>query len=64
MSAKHEKADKRIPMTPSTNQRLEDFKSGLGTRYADAIELLLDLVKLPGETDFEAGRRLREQNGP
>lgn len=58
---RYEKVSKRIPLTPSANQRIKDFADGLGERYAEAIELLLDSIKEPNESDFEAGRRLRKK---
>lgn len=59
--ARHEKVTKRIPLTPTANQRIKDFADGLGERYAEAIELLLDLAKEENESDFDAGRRLRKK---
>ena len=59
--SRYEKVTKRIPLTPTANQRIKDFADGLGERYAEAIELLLDMVEQEHESDFEAGRRLRKK---
>lgn len=56
-----QKATERIPLTPDTRDRIKDFKHGFGGRYDDALEYLLDLVVHPGESDYEAGKRIRAQ---
>ena len=56
-----EKASKRIPLTPTGQKRIHDFKNGFGDRYTEALLALLDQYKQAGESDFEAGRRLRQK---
>lgn len=63
-SGKHDNVQEvssdRMPCKPSTKFRYNDFVAGLGPRatYDDALVLLLELVKEPGESDHQAGRRL------
>ncbi len=57
-----EVSNDRMPCKPSTKLRYSDFVAGLGLRatYDDALNLVLDVLKEAGESDFEAGRRLTD----
>lgn len=61
MSANEQIASSRVPVTPDTHEALREFRSGLNVSFDEAITLLLQLSRLPGEDNFAAGKRLREQ---
>jgi hypothetical protein len=56
-----ETSSKRIPLTPTTFEKLRDFSRGLGTSYDETIDALLKLVVIPDEDPLLAGRRFREK---
>jgi hypothetical protein len=56
-----EGATARVPVKPSTQQRLKDFRNGLDVSFDEAILILLDTAMRKGENEFEAGRRLQKE---
>jgi hypothetical protein len=58
-----EQSTDRMPCKPSTKLRYSDFVAGLGNNvtYDDALILLLGMVCQDGESEHQAGRRLRQQ---
>ncbi len=55
-----ETASKRLPVTPSTFDKIRDFSRGLDASYDEAIQYLLSLAVQPKEEEMFAGRRLRD----
>lgn len=53
------KLNHRIPVYEETRDRLRDFAYGGGGVYDDVLNYMLDAMKQEGESDLEAGLRLR-----
>lgn len=58
MSENNETATKRIAVRPSIFQEVRDFSNGMEGNYSDVLEFVFRSLQHPGETPFEAGRRL------
>lgn len=50
----------RVPVTPDTHSRLQDFARGLGATFDDAINFLMDKT-IDKEESLMAGRKLRDE---
>lgn len=64
LAKQNETTTKRVPLTPTTYERLRTFSRGLDASYDETINLLLDLVIQPGEDPLLAGKRKRESQRP
>jgi hypothetical protein len=54
-------ASSRIPLKPSTHDRLREFRNGLKAEsFDEAISLLLDIV-VENDDEYMVGKRLRER---
>lgn len=54
-------ASSRIPLKPSTHDRLREFRNGLKAEsFDEAITLLLDIV-VENDDEYMVGKRLRER---
>lgn len=56
-----EAATSRMPVTPSTHERMKEFKNGLSAEFDDALIVLLDIAVQSGEDEYSAGKRLRDR---
>lgn len=56
-----ETATSRMPVTPSTHERMKEFKNGLNAEFDDALVVLLDIALQSGEDEYSAGKRLRDR---
>ena len=61
MPEKNETATKRLAVRPTIFERMRDFSNGMDGNYREVIEFMLQSLEKTDETDFEAGRRLREK---
>ncbi len=60
MSKEGRKMTSRVPVTPETHARLQDFARGLGATFDGAINFLLGKV-IDNKESLFAGRELRDE---